>query len=556
MRTLHTPGVTFEWHDAALPAIGPLRTDIAGFVGIAQRGPLHKAVKVQSWTQFASVFGGPMPQAYLAYSVDGFFANGGDTCWIVRVADPDLATTATLDIVDGAGTRLLNISAGSPGTWGNGIVATWMYSGTRILSVTLHYPDGTQQLIRNPQDVDVALPPLPNYVRIQRESLPSTLQNPLISLSQPDRVPPSADRAPISAGQALLAGGADGLNTLAPKHFTGQGAPDRTTWGLVALEEARDVSIVTVPDFMPKPHIVPEHTPPPPNDCGIIDQPVTLPQIPQPLPPEYPPTLTPDEILALQQALIGHCEKMHYRVAILDTLDDLTPDCAAAARVNFQYTNHAALYYPWILVDDPLLPGVVRAIPPSGIVAGIYARSDLKYGVHKPPANAIAEGVLDVRTQVDAIIHGELNDANVNVIRSFPGRGIRVYGARTVSTDTTWNFVNVRRLILMIEKAIDQNSQWIVFESNAARLWREMDRIVRAYLESLFRAGMLDGPTSDDAYLVKCDESLNPPETVDAGQVICLLGVQPPYPAEFVVVIVGKTQSALNILQESGATSG
>jgi Bacteriophage tail sheath protein len=556
MRTLHTPGVTFEWRDASLPAIGPLRTDIAGFVGIAERGPLHQAVKIESRTQFASVFGAPLPQAFLAYAVESFFANGGNTCWIVRLADPDVAAAATLDIVDGFGARLLGIAAGSPGAWGNGIVATWIYSGSRIISLTLHYPDGTQQLIRNPQDV--ALPLVPNDIQIERESLPSTLQYPLIVLSQPDRGPVSANRTPIFAGQAQAAGGTDGLHTLAPMHFTGQGAPDGTTWGLVALEKARDVSIVAVPDLMTKPlAAAPKYTDPPPYRCSDIDQPAPP---PSPLPqtaPEYPPPFAADVILGLQQALIGHCEKMHYRVAILDTLDNLTPDEAAAARAVFEYTNHAALYYPWILVNDPLsVSGVVRAIPPSGAVAGVYARNDLQYGVHKPPANAVAEAALDVRTQVDAIVHGDLNDANVNVIRSFPGRGIRVYGARTVANDPAWTYVNVRRLLLMIEKAVDQNSQWIVFEPNTSRLWREMDRVVRAYLESLFRAGMLDGATSDDAYLVKCDESLNPPETVDAGQVICLIGVQPPYPAEFVVVIVGKTQNALNILQESGATSG
>jgi phage tail sheath protein FI len=248
---------------------------------------------------------------------------------------------------------------------------------------------------------------------------------------------------------------------------------------------------------------------------------------------------------------------MRYRVAILDTVDRLAPDQAVAACDVFSYTNHAAIYYPWILVDDPLaLTGVVRAIPPSGMVAGVYARSDLQYGVHKPPANAVAESVLDVRIQVDQAMHGELNDANVNVIRSFPGRGIRVYGARTVSSDSLWTYVNVRRLLLMIEKAIDQNSQWVVFEPNNFRLWREMDRIIRTYLESLFRQGMLDGVDSDDAYFVKCDETVNPPESVDGGRVVCQIGVQPPYPAEFVVVIIGKTQDAVDILQESGATSG
>src|ERR1035438_9139418 len=139
MRTLHTPGVSFEWHDACTPVIGPLRTDIAGFVGIAERGPLHIAAKIESQTQFASVFGGEIAQGYLAYAVDAFFANEGTTCWVVRVADPHTAATASLDIVDGNGTRLLGIAAGSPGTWGNGIVARWIYTGGTILSLTLHY---------------------------------------------------------------------------------------------------------------------------------------------------------------------------------------------------------------------------------------------------------------------------------------------------------------------------------------------------------------------------------------------------------------------------------
>jgi len=554
MRTLHTPGVSFEWHDAALPAIGPLRTDIAGFVGIAERGPLHKPAKIQSRTQFTSVFGDAIPQAFLAYSVEGFFANGGDTCWVVRVADPDSATTATLDIVDAYGARLLGIAAGSPGSWGNGIVVSWIHDQSQILSLTLHYPDGTQQLIRDPWGV--ALRNVPNDVQLERNSLPSTMQFPLIELSRPDHGTYSSNRVAVSAGQGLLVGGTDGLNTLSSKHFTGQGAPDGISWGLVALEEARDVSIVAVPDFMPTPHVLPQYTAPPPCDCGTLDQPEPLLQISQ-TPPEYPPAFTPEQIVILQQALIGHCEKMRYRIALLDPLDNLTPDDAVATRDSFKYTNHAALYYPWVLVEDPLLlSGIVRAIPPSGIVAGIYARSDLQIGVHKPPANAIADGVLDVRVQIDPVVHGSLNDSNVNVIRSFPGRGIRVYGARTVAYDATWRYVNVRRLVLMIEKAIDQNSQWIVFEPNNTRLQREMDRVVRAYLESLFRAGMLDGSTSDDAYVVKCDESLNPPEVIDAGQIICQIGVQPPYPAEFVVIKIGKTQDALNILQESGAESG
>jgi phage tail sheath protein FI len=188
-------------------------------------------------------------------------------------------------------------------------------------------------------------------------------------------------------------------------------------------------------------------------------------------------------------------------------------------------------------------------------VAGIYARNDLQYGVHKPPANEVVEGALDARFPVDQIVHGELNDAQVNVLRSFAGRGIRVYGARTLSSYPEWRYINVRRLICMLEKAIDQGSQDTVFEPNGVALRREMDRVVRSYLETLFRQGMLDGANSDEAYFVKCNNANNPLEEEDAGRLICEIGVQPPYPAEFVVVVIGKTQDAVEVLRESGAVN-
>lgn len=553
MRTLHTPGVYFQWQDAVPPLIGPIRTDIAGFVGIAQRGPLHRAVKLETITQFNTVFGGKIAQGYLAYAIDGFFANGGDRCWVVRVADPGLASSASLDIVDLDGTRLLGIKAGSPGSWGNSVIARWRSRGTTVVSLTLYFADGTQQLIRNP--LDVALPVAPNEIEIQAESLPASYWAPVISLEKPDRGAASPNRASILAGEAGLAGGTDGLEGLTPVHFSGEGAPLDVVWGLAALERVTEISIVAMPDIMPKLRIEAKTTPPPPFDCRNLQLSMPLPRVPQ-TQPEFPPVFTDLEIYTLQESLIRHCEKMRYRVAILDTKDYLVPEDAITARQNFTFTDRASLYYPWILVDDPLqLSGLARAIPPSGYVAGAYARSDLRYGVQKPPANEILQGALDVRFLVDPIVHGELNDQNVNVIRSFPGRGIRVFGARTVSDDSLWTYTNVRRLILMIEKAIEQNSQWLVFEPNNRLLRREIDRVVRTYLESLYRTGALDGASSDDAYFVKCDDALNPPEEQDAGRVICQMGVQPPYPAEFVVVLIGKTQNAVDILKESGAIS-
>jgi len=536
MRNYRTPGIYFEEQDAGAPLIGPLRTDIAGFVGISSRGPLHVPVRIESRTQFESVFGGPLAQAYLAYAVQGFFDNGGVTCWVVRVADPLAARSASLSIVDGLGQTLLTVTAGSPGSWGNGILARWITRGGQLVSLTLHYPDNTEELVRNPVDA----------LNRATDLSPATINMPLAVLSRDD----SGNTRSLASGMAWLSGGADGLATLNASHFTGEDAPVGKRWGLAALELIDEVAMVAIPDAMPKLRIFPKTQPPRPPDCSRLDVEPDPPRQPQE-DPEFPPSIEPE---VLQEALVRHCEKMRYRVAILDPRENLLPEAVMAAVQQFQATNYAGLYYPWILVDDPLqLTGLVRAIPASGAVAGIYARSDRLYGVHKPPANEVVQGAVDVQFPVEEIIHGELNDAGVNVVRSYSGRGIRVYGARTTSTDIVWRYVNVRRLIAMIEKAIDKGSQWTVFEPNSDTLRGEIDRTVRAFLELLFRRGMLDGADSSQAYSVKCDTATTPPEEQDLGRVICQIGVQPPYPAEFVVVVIGKTQSAMEILKEGGA---
>jgi hypothetical protein len=213
----------------------------------------------------------------------------------------------------------------------------------------------------------------------------------------------------------------------------------------------------------------------------------------------------------------------------------------------------AALYHPWVAVADPLrLTGLVRFIPPSGHVAGMFARVDRLRGVHKPPANELLEGVYDLSLSIDDEAHGRMNSAGVNAIRIVPGRGTLVLGARTLSDDVRWRYVNVRRLFSMIEEALDGQMQWVVFEPNNPQLWRHIDRAIRGFLERLFRAGMLDGETSDDAYYVRCDETTNPPERTDMGQVLCVIGIQPPYPAEFVIVRIGVTRSGIQI-EEKGA---
>jgi len=190
-------------------------------------------------------------------------------------------------------------------------------------------------------------------------------------------------------------------------------------------------------------------------------------------------------------------------------------------------------------------------------VAGVWARSDRRAGVHKPPANEALEGVEDVLFRLGDEEHGDLNEAGVNAIRLYDGRGIRVAGARTVSSDPLLRYVNVRRLLLMIAEAVDEGTQWTVFEPHDLRLRREIDRVVRSFLDSLFRRGVLDGAKAEEAYSVRCDETTNPPAEVEAGRLICQIGVQPPWPAEFVIVRLAKSVSGVELLDaQDGREAG
>jgi len=236
-------------------------------------------------------------------------------------------------------------------------------------------------------------------------------------------------------------------------------------------------------------------------------------------------------------------------VAILDArLEDRIPQAVVTWRREFD-SSYAALYHPWLRVADPFgRPGALRAVPPSGHVAGIYARVEALTGAHKPPANELVELARDVSVAVDDPQHGYLNDNRVNVIRAIPGRGLRVAGARTLSSDTEWRYVNVRRLLIMLERAIDAQTQWLVFEPNDPALWRAVERVVRSFLDRIWQAGMLEGATAAEAYYATCDATTNPSAEIEDGRMITLIGVQPPWPAEFVVVRIGKTESGIEIL--------
>jgi len=315
--------------------------------------------------------------------------------------------------------------------------------------------------------------------------------------------------------------------------------------------------------------------------------------------------------VAAYEALLTHCENMKNRVAILDPpqnvadIEDLTKVATATApsrprggggggasssgagasssgssggggggaggggggaaadptggspegglRPRQSDAGFGALYFPWITVRDPLMPNTLVDVPPSGHMAGIWARTDGTRGVHKPPANELVNGALNVTYRVTRQEQEVLNPAGVNVIRFFPREGIRVWGARTVAASASeWRYLNVRRLFSMIEESIALGTNWIVFEPNDRTLWKSIRRDISAFLLRVWRDGALMGRTPEEAFFVKCDDETNPPDSIDAGQVVTIIGAAPVKPAEFIVFRISQSAQGAEV-QTAGA---
>ena len=337
-----------------------------------------------------------------------------------------------------------------------------------------------------------------------------------------EQVPPAAGQQAPTPGALLaalltlkepagtyLTGGSDG-NTPDSTDFEGSRAdPDDVTsraTGLEALGEVDDIAIVAMPDTV---------------NLGAGEQ--------------------KDAV----DALIGHCERLRYRIAIIDPPQDSSISEVREFRAQFD-TKYAALYYPWLrIVDptrrpDPALPPPTLDIPPSGAVAGIYARSDIERGVHKAPANEVVLGVTRFVTNVTYDRQSLLNPEGINALRFFEGRANRVWGARTMSSDPEWKYVNVRRLFIYLEHSIDKSTQWAVFEPNNEQLWASIRQTITDFLLTVWRTGALMGTRPEQAFFVRCDRTTMTQNDLDNGRLICLIGVAPTYPAEFVIFRIGQ----------------
>jgi hypothetical protein len=404
----------------------------------------------------------------------------------------------------------------------------------------------------NPQPKNIVVPPqvgIPSqYIRVK--DLQSTTP-------YPNNLPnPSAPQ--LDDGVLSLWGGRDGIAALQMSDYIGNPGGARK-WGIRSLEDVDEISIVAAPDILIEPSPAVVYTVPPAKPVNVCLPCTTVaPSIPMPVPPpvEAAPQFSLDEVFQVQQALIAHCELMQYRFAILDPPDFGYPkqqvDLGEVQSWRQQFdTMYAALYYPWIFVLDPLQIGnqVVRRIPPSGHAAGVYAHTDLTIGVHQAPANFTVQWVQDLTNEITPDMQALLNPLQVNCIRSFSGRGIRIYGARTLSSDASWLFVNVRRLVSMIEHALEISLQWAVFEPNNVHLWNLVRTSITNYLELVWQKGALVGDTAADAFFVICDQTTNPLATTSIGQMIAEVGVAPASPAEFVVFRLGQVQDSLEVTE-------
>jgi Bacteriophage tail sheath protein len=238
---------------------------------------------------------------------------------------------------------------------------------------------------------------------------------------------------------------------------------------------------------------------------------------------------------SIQEAVISHCENAGDRFALLDGQQMPASLTTEAIKGGTRNSNYAALYYPWISVLDPAANANI-SVPPSGHLAGIYARVDTERGVHKAPANVVIRGAVDVDRRLSKADQDGLNPDGINVLRPFNG-SVTVWGARTLGGDGNgeWKYINIRRLFLFLRESIDQGTQWVVFEPNAPNLWAQITRNVTAFLTNVWHSGALFGTTPQEAFYVKCDEGTNPPEVRDAGMVVTEIGVAVVKPAEFVI---------------------
>ncbi|SEC28247.1 hypothetical protein SAMN04490357_1627 [Streptomyces misionensis] len=517
MPTYLTPGVYVEEVQSGARPIEGVGTAVAAFVGFAQTGPFHEPTLVTNWDQYTQLFGGFTEGAYLPHAVYGYFANGGGAAYVVRIGGSGRDSSAPAAGVPRQG------QAPEPVALGGFLVAA--RPGVTGVSVEVADPEGENPpedrfrlLVRRGDQVaetyDVS-----TRKNVKGYVVGQVRASKLIEVTEQRdaaQTRPAAQTVAVPDAPAAPAAPASGeVSRLDPAEYVGD-AGARTGFG--GLEAIDEITMVAVPDLMGA------------YQRGDIDA---------------------EGVRTVQLAVISHCEQMGDRVAVLDAPPGLTAQQVRTWRNDEAGydSRYATLYYPWVRVFDPA-SGRNTTVPPSGHIAGVWARSDAERGVHKAPANEVIRGAVDLELRLSKGEQDLLNPIGVNCVRAFPGRGIRIWGARTLSSDPAWRYLNVRRLFNYLEESILLGTQWVVFEPNDDRLWSSIRRNVTAFLTEEWRRGALFGRTAEEAFYVKCDRDNNPQESIDQGRVVCEIGVAPVKPAEFVVFRLAQFSDSTSLIDE------
>jgi phage tail sheath protein FI len=493
--TYLSPGVYMEEVSSGSKPIEGVGTAVAAFIGFAEQGPINTPTLVTNWTQFVNNFGGFIEGSYLAHSVYAYFLNGGGVAYVVRIGADDgdgkqaKLTVAKAELLPAAGDKVpFTVEAKQAGVEGDRITV-------EVADASEQNDDTFMLIVRAPgrDEVfdNVTLSKGPNNVvtKVRADSQLITITETRGGTVQPAR------------GSIGLSGGSLPMRVeVEASDYIGD-ASDRT--GFAGLEAIEEVTMLVVPDLMAA------------YQRDLVDL---------------------EGVKGVQLAMIAHCELMANRVAILDTPPGLNAQQVKGWRqdVTGFDSKFATMYWPWVKIMDPL-SGKAIFTPPSGSVAGVWARNDDTRGVHKAPANEVIRGALSLELNITKGEHDQLNPLNLNCIRSFPGQGLRIWGARTLSSDPEWRYLNVRRLFNFVESSILGGTNWVVFEPNDPKLWDAVTRTVTMFLRRVWRDGALFGRTQAEAFFVKCDEENNPPENRDAGILTVEIGIAPVKPAEFVV---------------------
>ena len=577
-----SPDIYFEQivRDERYKPLARAKMNVVAFLGIAEKGPIQAPTRISSWEAFKRTFGDLSEGNYLAFSVFGFFNNGGTDCYVTRVAhvdDPDVlrnAATSTTVLRDLYSRGTIQVDALNDGTWGNAVAVQVgvpkrvhrtlllhaLSPGATKAAVdvtkgfevgdTVRFTDGKAEAFVKVTQIDRKEihweKPLETLIP-GGKSTAEAVQFKLTITGKEDfelfdnlTMDPTHPRyfasvingnskyvvvkdlrstteAPYNFPQAMteatLEGGRDGSEWLTPEDYVGFSRGPGHRRGLLAYEEIEDIGILCIPDLMNSAV----------NSRGFRGD---------------------RDVEAVQKASIDFCTRNRYCFTILDPPPNLTPVLIQEWRDRFD-SRFCAIYYPWIKVLDPFgeRASATRVIPPCGHVAGIYAKMDDEVGTHKPPANVPLQDVVALEKNIEKDTQDLIYPEGINCIRSFRGRGIRIWGSRTLSSDTQWKHVNVTRVFAMICKSIEGGTQWAPFEPNTEELWKMLVRLVSTFLTDLWRQGYLTGATPEQGFYVKCDETTNPPETREAGEVICEIGLAIVRPLEFIVFRIGQRTS-------------